>query len=113
MKMRIAWFAFAFAAAPVAAFAHAQLEQASPAAGATVQSMPAEVRLKFTKEITEATTVAVTGPKGRAENGKPQYTAYTLRVGLKPMGAGTYTVQWHAISADGHETEGHYSFTVK
>lgn len=113
MKMITMLVALALAAMPVAALAHAQLEEATPAAGATVQGMPAEVRLKFTKEITEATTVTVTGPKGRAENGKPQYTPYTLRVGLKPMGAGTYTVQWHAMSADGHETEGRYTFTVK
>lgn len=112
MNIRPLLTAVALVAVPFAAQAHAQLEQASPAAGATV-AMPTEVRLKFTKEVTEATTIAVTGPKGRAESGKPQYTPYTLRVGLKPMGAGSYTVQWHAMSADGHETEGHYAFTVK
>ena len=113
MNIRSAFLVAALVGAPIAALAHAQLEQASPAAGATVQAMPTEVRLKFTKEITEATTIAVTGPKGRADNGHPQYTAYALAVGLKPMGAGRYTVQWHAMSADGHETEGRYAFTVK
>ncbi|AYG61221.1 hypothetical protein CCGE525_00435 [Rhizobium jaguaris] len=29
------------------------------------------------------------------------------------IGAGTYTVEWHALSADGHKTTGSYTFTVK
>jgi methionine-rich copper-binding protein CopC len=26
---------------------------------------------------------------------------------------GIYTVEWHALSTDGHKTTGSYSFTVK
>ena len=29
---------------------------------------------------------------------------------LKP---GTYTVNWHVVSVDGHKTKGHYTFSVK
>lgn len=29
---------------------------------------------------------------------------------LKP---GTYTVDWHVVSVDGHKTKGHYTFSVK
>jgi methionine-rich copper-binding protein CopC len=46
------------------------------------------------------------------ENGKPLVEPYVMRIGLKPLVAGKYTVQWHAMSADGHETDGRYTFTV-
>ncbi|MGQ7169668.1 copper resistance protein CopC, partial [Escherichia sp. R-CC3] len=29
---------------------------------------------------------------------------------LKP---GTYIVDWHVVSVDGHKTKGHYTFSVK
>jgi copper resistance protein C len=28
------------------------------------------------------------------------------------LGAGKYTVKWHALSRDGHATRGSYEFTV-
>ncbi len=31
----------------------------------------------------------------------------------RTLTAGTYTVAWHALSTDGHKTQGSYSFTVK
>ena len=34
----------------------------------------------------------------------------TLR---SPLPAGTYTVGWHAVTADTHRVEGSYSFTVR
>ena len=29
------------------------------------------------------------------------------------MKPGTYTVDWHVVSVDGHKTKGHYTFSVK
>lgn len=113
MNARILVAALILAVTPVAVRAHAMLEQASPAAGSTMQGSPAEIRLKFTKEITDATTVTVTGPAGRVEAGKPLFEPYVVRIGLKPMIAGAYRVEWHAMSADGHATQGSYTFTVK
>jgi methionine-rich copper-binding protein CopC len=102
------------AATTVAAVAHAVLREASPAANSTIQGAPAEIRLRFTKEIGEASTITVTGPMGRVENGKPLFELpYVMRIGLKQMVPGTYRVEWRVTSADGHKTEGSYTFTVK
>jgi methionine-rich copper-binding protein CopC len=107
-------FAALLAAAPVSAHAHAELREASPAVGATITGAPAEIRLRFTKEIGDTSTVTVTGPMGRVENGKPVFELpYVMRIGLKQMTAGTYRVEWHVTSADGHKTQGTYNFTVK
>jgi len=35
-----------------------------------------------------------------------------LRVGVKPLTAGTYTVKWKVLSVDTHRTQGSFSFTV-
>jgi methionine-rich copper-binding protein CopC len=29
------------------------------------------------------------------------------------LAAGTYTVEWHALSSDGHKTKGDYTFSIK
>jgi methionine-rich copper-binding protein CopC len=51
---------------------------------------------------------------GRVENGKPLFELpYVMRIGLKLMVPGTYRVEWRVTSADGHKTEGSYTFTVK
>jgi copper resistance protein C len=100
------------AGSTIAASAHATVREASPAANATVKGSPAEIRIRFTKEIAEGSTIIVTGPTGRVENGQPMLEPYVMRIGLKPMVAGQYKVEWHAMSADGHETDGNYTFTV-
>jgi methionine-rich copper-binding protein CopC len=111
--MRAAFILAAMIAfAPAAAQAHAAVREATPAANSTVRGSPAEIRIRFTKEIAEGSTITVTGPTGRVENGKPLVEPYVMRIGLKPLVAGKYTVQWHAMSADGHETDGRYTFTV-
>ncbi|EFF0775469.1 hypothetical protein CCF12_004236, partial [Escherichia albertii] len=30
-----------------------------------------------------------------------------------PLKPGTYTVNWHVVSVDGHKTKGQYTFSVK
>ena len=36
----------------------------------------------------------------------------TMRVGLKPLNPGSFTVHWHAVSVDTHTTEGTFSFQI-
>jgi methionine-rich copper-binding protein CopC len=36
-----------------------------------------------------------------------------MSVALNPLSPGVYAVSWVAVAADGHRTQGHYSFTVK
>jgi methionine-rich copper-binding protein CopC len=100
-------------AAP-AAQAHAFLDHASPLVGSTVASPPRELSLSFTQSLEPAfSTVEVTGPSGgRVDQGKPQISGNTMRVGLKPSGPGTYRVRWHAVSVDTHTTQGNFTFHV-
>ena len=97
-----------------AARAHAFLDHASPLVGSTVATAPPEVALTFTQSVEAAfSSVQVTDAKGvRVDQGKPQISGNTMRVGLKATGPGRYQVHWHVLSVDTHKTEGNFSFTV-
>jgi methionine-rich copper-binding protein CopC len=94
--------------------AHAFLDHASPRVGSTVGAAPQEVSLTFTQNLEGAfSTVQVTGPSGaRVDQGKPQVSGNTMRVGIKASGAGTYHVHWRALSVDTHTTQGNFTFHV-
>ena len=97
-----------------AAGAHAFLDHANPLVGSTVRTAPREVTLSFTQNLEAAfSTVTVTDGNGaRVDEGKPQVSGNTMRIGLKPLGPGIYRVHWRALSVDTHTTEGNFSFTV-
>jgi methionine-rich copper-binding protein CopC len=98
----------------LAAHAHAFLDHASPLVGSTVGSAPREVSLTFTQNLETAfSSVQVTDSNGaRVDQGKPQISGNTMRVGLKSLSPGTYRVRWHALSVDTHKTEGSFTFSV-
>jgi hypothetical protein len=104
----------AMAMASCGARAHAFLDHASPLVGSTVPTAPHELSLSFTQSLEPSfSTVEVTGPGGdRIDQGKPQISGNTMRVGLKASGPGTYHVHWHALSVDTHTTQGSFSFHV-
>jgi copper resistance protein C len=103
----------AFMAAP-AAFAHAFLDHAEPRVGSTVPSAPKEVVLFFSQKVEAAfSSVEVSDANGaRVDQGKPQVSATTMRVGLKALPPGTYKVHWQILSVDTHSTEGNFTFQV-
>ncbi len=108
----------AFALAATAAYAHAQLEKATPAVGSTVAS-PAEIRLKFSEgveprfcTVTLASQDGAAAPLGRPGVDPADNSVLIAKVG-KTLPAGVYTVTWHAVSVDTHKTQGSFSFTVK
>jgi methionine-rich copper-binding protein CopC len=101
------------------ALAHADLASADPAAGATVKTAPTEISITFTEEVEpKFSSIEVLDAAGkRVDDGKP-HTApdneKQLSVGLKPLAAGTYKVNWHVTAADdSHKTKGSYGFTIK
>jgi methionine-rich copper-binding protein CopC len=98
----------------IAAHAHAFLDHASPLVGGTVASAPHEVSLTFTQNLEAAfSSVQVTDAKGaRVDQGKPQISGNTMRVGLKSLSQGTYRVRRQALSVDTHKTEGNFTFHV-
>ncbi|MDL2401601.1 copper homeostasis periplasmic binding protein CopC [Rhizobium mayense] len=100
------------------ALAHAQLVSATPADKSTVKSSPSELDLTFTEGLNlKFSGIKVTGPdKAAVKLGEPMLmpsdTVLMVPVS-ETLGAGTYTVEWHALSTDGHKTNGSYTFTVK
>ncbi|MCK9915243.1 copper homeostasis periplasmic binding protein CopC [Microbacteriaceae bacterium K1510] len=104
-------------AAPAAAFAHAHLDRSMPTAGATVKETPPEVMLWFTEAVEpKFSTIEVRDAKGVAvQDGTatavPGNTAQ-LRIKVKPLTPGAYTVKWRVLSVDTHRSQGDFTFRV-
>jgi methionine-rich copper-binding protein CopC len=97
--------------------AHALLDHADPLVGNTVKSPPRVVSLWFTQNVEPAfSTIDVQDSSGaRVDTGKASVDTADrklLRVLVKPLPPGTYTVRWHVLSVDTHITEGNFSFHV-
>jgi methionine-rich copper-binding protein CopC len=103
----------ALAAGGGAADAHALLDHADPRVGNTVKS-PRAVSLWFTQNLEGGfSTIEVFDSSGTQVNtGKAVASGKLLRVGVKALSAGTYTVRWHVLSVDSHTTEGSFTFNV-
>ena len=115
-SLRTLLFAAVLGASPLAA-AHAFLDHASPAVGSQIRGAPAAVTLWFTQELEPAlSTVKVIDTAGReVDRGNKSIDgsdATALRVSLAPLTPGKYRVVWHALSVDGHVTDGDFTFTV-
>jgi copper resistance protein C len=108
----------AFACAATSAFAHAQLEKATPAVGGTVASA-SEIRLEFSEGVEPRFSgVTLTGAGGAAVPlGQAKVEAGDQKVLIVPiakaLAPGAYRVHWHAVSVDTHHTQGTFEFTVK
>ena len=104
--------------APAPAMAHARLKRSSPAAGAQLDSSPDFVRLWFTEEPElrftfaslkdEAGNVFPLDSAARESSGAMGISFRVLRI-LPP---GRYTLSWRTAAADGHPTNGKFSFVV-
>jgi methionine-rich copper-binding protein CopC len=101
---------------PGSAFAQAQLISATPAINSMAIPPPTEIRLKFSEVVEpKFARVRVTGPgKKVIQTGKATLDPSDrtqLIVPLKsPLPDGTYTIDWQAISAYGHQVRGSYGF---
>ena len=108
----------ALAAFVSSTFAHAKLQNSTPANGATLSPAPSELRLEYNEAIEPAmSSVKVMGPDGRpvtiekAEAAKNDDKVLVVKV--PPLPAGAYRVEWSAMGHDGHHTKGTVNFTVK
>lgn len=99
------------------AFAHAHLRAASPAVGSIVAAAPETVECSFTEaleprfsalEVRDAAGRQVDSADMRLDANDPR----RMIVHVPKLGAGVYTVIWHATSVDTHRTEGRFGFTV-
>jgi copper transport protein len=105
-------------ARPAAVAAHALLRGASPAAGATLGTAPAEVRLTFSETPDIRLTSIKVLDTGGADHasGPVEAVADPTASARVPVGAlrdGVYTVSWRTVSAvDGHISAGSFVFGV-
>jgi copper resistance protein C len=107
----------AFALATSQAFAHAHLKTASPAEGATVAA-PTEITLGFTEELeVKLSSITVKDARGGVVSAAQAEAVpgdrKALKVRLKPVSPGAYSVEWAATSVDTHRVTGQYRFTVR
>jgi copper resistance protein C len=101
----------------VAAYAHAHLDRASPASGATVATAPSEVRLHFTQKLEpKFSAIVVRNAAGqqvdKGDSGVDATDQQVLRVSLQPLTPGRYKVEWRVTSVDTHSSTGDYTFRV-
>jgi copper resistance protein C len=107
---------FIMLAAAGQALAHAHLKSASPADKAAGPA-PTEIDLGFTEALDlKFSGISVTG----ADKKDVPLGAATLQNDGKSLIApvngklapGSYTIDWHVLSVDGHKTNGSVTFTV-
>ena len=99
-----------------AASAHARLVSETPAADSMAMRAPTELKLNFSEGIElRFTGVKVLGPKKDAvatgpATLDPKDNTLLIVPFKSALPDGKYTVDWHALSTDGHKTKGSYRF---
>ena len=100
------------------AAAHSALEGSDPPAGAVVATQPATVTLTFNEpvELNDGAIEVFDDRFNRVDAGHVTSIGpdrSRIQVGLRPgLAQGTYTVSWHASSADTHPVSGSFRFSV-
>jgi len=99
------------------AAAHANYVKSNPAADARLVKAPTEIRVSFSEppdaKGSEIVVLDEKGTRWDLGNTTSSDEPNGLKVGLKPIGDGGYTVGWTALSAvDGHETKGSFAFVI-
>lgn len=103
---------------PGSASAHGRLKSSTPAAGAHLASVPAQVRLDFSEapELTftmirlqtaDGRAIALTAP-AHATDSRRSIVAQVAEA----IVAGTYVVMWQIAGDDGHPVRGRFDFVV-
>ncbi len=96
--------------------AHDALASTSPADGQTITTNPGKVSITLTNPPTTgvpgSNILTVTAPDGHViSNGEVTVDGATLSTAADVDHDGKHTVEWRAVSADGHPIEGMFSFT--
>ncbi len=112
LALLLALAALGLAALP--ALAHADLVSSEPAAGATVPAGLNELRLTFSEPVGPGSGVVLFAEEFQPVAGVTSTTDGEVlnAVWALALGEGTYTVQWTAVSLDGHPVQGSYQFGV-
>ncbi|WP_327375159.1 copper resistance protein CopC [Streptomyces sp. NBC_01216] len=101
------------------ASAHAALTGSDPQDGAVVATAPTNVHLTFSEQVAmDDDSIRVLAPSGeRMDTGELRNlcsgSIIRYGVGLRSgLPDGTYTVSWHAVSADSHPVAGAFTFSI-
>jgi methionine-rich copper-binding protein CopC len=99
------------------AYAHAFLDTADPAVGATLNAAPTVVTLTFSEGLEpHFSSITVVDAGGQRVDLNDFHAVADdpkrIAVGLKPLVPGSYKVVWRATSVDSHKTNGSYSFKL-
>ncbi|MEP6985481.1 MAG: copper resistance protein CopC [Chloroflexota bacterium] len=98
--------------------AHANLARSSPAANASLQSSPDEIRLWFTETLEpNYSHFTLRDTSGQLVATQPSQIdpadAHQLFMPMKNLHSGLYTVVWRTVSAaDGHPSQGSFAFGI-
>ena len=98
------------------ALAHDALASTSPAEGQTVTTNPGKVSITLNNapntQLKGSNIIKVTAPDGHVvSSGELAVDGATLTTEADIDHPGKHTVEWRAVSADGHPIEGKFTFT--
>ncbi|MCI0763992.1 copper resistance CopC/CopD family protein [Bacillus sp. TL12] len=104
---------------PTAVSAHAYIVKSNPSENETLEKVPSAVRIEFDEILQSSNfnTVFVRNASGKRVDLKNAHVdkknPKLLKVGVKQdIPNGTYSIQWKAISADGHLIQGVIPFRI-
>ena len=105
------------AAAATPAFAHATLEETSPAAGRVLDQPPKSLTLGFNESVEVALgAIRVFNSKGQridiGDTSHPAGQQSRVQADLPNLDDDSYVVTWRVISADAHPVRGAFTFQV-
>jgi methionine-rich copper-binding protein CopC len=102
--------------APTAS-AHSELEGASPAEGAVLQSAPDAVTLTFNEPIQlDGSGIVVRDAQGNRYDKPDSFSVKENLAGIDlslAEASGRYTVDYRIVSEDGHAVTGEYEYTLR
>jgi hypothetical protein len=114
--LTLAFTAVAMLGMATPALAHNVLISTDPGKGASLDAGPSKITLTFDAPVQggDINQVSVLGPNNTQwAEGAVQINSNVLTAAVRPLGpAGTYTVGYRILSADGHPVEGDYTFTL-
>jgi len=106
-------FVLALGLASGMALAHSRMSKSHPSDGGTVAAGIEKVVLGFSKRV-RVTVVKIQGDDQTQVPATLQSNGFveSVEVGVPPLKAGSYQVDWTGVAKDGHVMTGSLSFTV-
>ena len=99
---------------PATASAHANLDSTSPKYRQRVERAPAAVVLHFDQSVqAQPNAIDVKNAFGKTFSLRSRANGQEVRVPLRRLPRGAYTVRWHVLSEDGHVVSGVFTFGVR